>query len=333
MKINKLFVIDVALAIVPIFLIGMLVYFISFSIPLLADDSLIGCEKRFEGYINLNKEDKVKVMAVQNFILTEIVENGFLCAKHIAEKNKTEGYKDYFVALAYYFDYGDKKSYKKVYSSLEKFNRVCDYLKLKNTGKTNDCSVSHLMASFVSYEMENGYYEYLSGKEQLSSVYGNFSISGIYFPNAEVSKNIKYNFLNSEIIDKKRKLDFFSKVQKISYLFSYEILKALPLREGKDKEIFLLGKNIGTTKINHSLLGDINSLRGELKQQIDIIFYLKGNKEKLSSSEFYCRSRLFVMDLINSESFSINKYKNIYDNCIKHTDNIFDKKNSREFYM
>ncbi len=293
------------------------------------------CSQRFFEFNIADRKQNNEVMRRQNFILSEAVNNRLACAKQIANQAAEPDFRDYFVGLAHYFDFGSQASYLKAYEALWRFGnqeKTCTR-KIGEILKTYDhvdCGAPFVMQAFLLLETDNRVFLETPGEpfrlDQSHHLF--FGLQNAYsiLPALIRSNRNRKGPPQSLLIDQGYLYAYVDNLWKVFNALSYRIAKAAESSVGSDFVIF--GNKVGSTENNQSFWtnSEFNDY-GRVMLQIHYDYLKAGyySERELEAGDYlgnnpasYCEARLFILDLIFEGNFALaeKRASKPYRNCL-----------------
>lgn len=301
------------------------------------------CSQRFSNFALKDSENGHEIRRIQNFILTEAFEDRLSCAKQIALETEETGFKDYFVALAHYFDFGDPASNMLVHESMRRFfvegfstqdgNCTARFARVLGGYNHIDCGAPGLLWAFVLLETDYAIFteQNVDDPYQLDQLYhlwftalfSKYSmLPAVQQRNIDKHGPPKSLTLASEHID-----DYVQVFWGVSTLLSYQILKTAEATQGDDFVIY--GNKVGSTRNDLTFWTDskFNQFGQDMVMEFQV--YIKENNPRYldhKSDDYlgntpasYCQIRLFIFSLLSEGimNYSVVERSPIYEKCVQ----------------
>ncbi len=258
------------------------------------------CEASFSAFRKSSPSDGNPVMLTQNFILYQIVEGKKECARHVATTSQNQNYRNYYIGLANYFNFGNEDAYFSAYSALQQFNYVddCQKLKWESQYAMDECAITLLMQAFILIEMNDSTRLALEISDRVGKLY---STLGLAISILELSAKQDSKHENLKLKRTFRELDeqaYNDRTKSIGLILYLNLLKSLV--EGGTDDVIFFGHSFGSTKLD---LGDKEDYENFIKQMGRNELYpsCSGSCDveklvRIDQSQ-YCEARNFVVRL------------------------------------
>ena len=293
--------------------------------PLSAESNSINleCENDFKDFTSKHSFGGNEVLQTQSFILDQSVSESFFCANAVAENTKISDYRDYFIGLANYFDFGNQESYLKAYPALSSFNYLCQSISYKSIGTVYDCAITSFMEAIITLELSQDSFKRFGDWDQAAMAEGNLTagkFSALPIPKVTL---LDENNLRSNLIYGEAKLKFYTDLMIANYLLSYHIQQELKNHGQNKASIRVMGHDLGYSRATDYGPENEKFLESALKKAAR---YRSLSFDELtrSSSQSYCAMRTLILDTSLIGILPETKKRSIFDRCIQYHKSLID---------